>query len=136
MLEDGRAWSEEEEPASEHASLLHPAAHKRLEYGRGGRASLNFISVATIAYFSVSGGPFGLEEAISAAGPAAVISLLLLFPLTWSLPIALMTAELSSALPSRAGYIHWVARGIGPATGAINGWVSLLSSVVDSCARS
>ena len=53
-------------------------AEKQLTYGNGGRPTLSLISVATITYCSVSGGPFGLEIAVSAAGPAAVIALLVI----------------------------------------------------------
>ena len=107
-------------------------AEKQLTYGNGGRPTLSLISVATITYFSVSGGQFGLEIAVAAAGPAAVIALLVILSVVWSMPCALMTAELSSALPSRAGYMHWVTRGLGPLAGGLNGWISLLGSAVDS----
>ena len=50
-----------------------------------------------LAYFSVSGGPFGLEVAVAAGGPARVLWALLLFSLLSALPSALMVAELSSA---------------------------------------
>jgi len=132
-MDDEVAVSSDEDSAEASALLRpHAAVAKRLEYGRGGRATLNLLSVATITYFSVSGGPFGLEIAVAAGGPAAVIALLLVLCALWSLPCALMTAELSSALPSRAGYMHWVSRAIGPGAGAINGWLSLLGSAVDS----
>lgn len=124
-----------EDDAEEYEGLLRPggvAARTEKRFTYGTRPTLSLISVATIAYFSVSGGPFGLELAVSAAGPAAVVVLLLVLSIIWSMPCALMTAELSSALPSRAGYMHWVTRGLGPAAGGLNGWISLLGSAVDS----
>lgn len=104
--------SEEDERAGLLNSPAKAQATKQLQYGN--RPALGLMSITTIAYFSVSGGPFGLEMAVAAAGPAAVIAMLVLLTLIWALPCALMTAELSSALPSRAGYMHWVDRGLGP----------------------
>jgi len=137
MHHEAAVSSDDEEDGESTGLLRSPGsvsarAEKQLAYGDGGRPTLSLLSVATIAYFSVSGGPFGLELAVSAAGPAAVIALLLVLSVVWSMPCALMTAELSSALPSRAGYMHWVTRALGSAAGGLNGWISLLGSAVDS----
>ena len=85
-------------------------------------------TLVIITFFSVSGGPFGLEVAVRAGGPLNVAGALCMLMLLASLPAALMTAELSSALPGRAGYMRWVDRGLSPALGSLNGWISLLSS--------
>ena len=53
-------------------------------------------------YFMASGGPYGLEEAVSSAGYAGAILLVLITPIIWSLPTGLMVAELSSAIPADA----------------------------------
>ena len=100
--------------------------------GSGARPALSLLGVASLSYFTVSGGPFGLEVAIGAAGPAWVIGSILVLVLIWSVPCALMTAELSSALPSRGGYIHWVDRGLGERCGAITGLCSVFNTAVDS----
>ena len=70
--------------------------------------ALSLLTFSTLAYFSVCGGPFGLELAVGAAGPGRVVCALLTLAFLWALPVALMTAELSSALPSSSGYMHWV----------------------------
>ncbi len=60
-------------------------------------------------FFAVSGGPFGVEEAVAAAGPAPCLIGFALLPILWGLPQALMTAELSSMFDARnGGYIVWV----------------------------
>jgi amino acid transporter len=93
---------------------------------------LSLLTFSTLAYFSVCGGPFGLELAVGAAGPGRVIGALLTLALLWALPVALMTAELSSALPSSSGYMHWVGRAFGPRCGALNGWFAMINNCVDS----
>ena len=52
-----------------------------------------------LIYYSVSGGPLGMEGAVRAGGPALALLGFLVFPLIWSLPEAAMTAELSVAYP-------------------------------------
>ena len=96
------------------------------------RPTLSVLGVAAISYFTVSGGPFGLEVAIGTAGPHWVIVSILTLVLIWSIPCALMTAELSSALPSRGGYIHWVDRGLGERFGTITGLCAVFCQAVDS----
>jgi amino acid transporter len=96
------------------------------------RPALSVLGVAAISYFTVSGGPFGLEVAIGTAGPQWVIISILTLVLIWSVPCALMTAELSSALPSRGGYIHWVDRGLGERFGTITGLCAVFNQAVDS----
>jgi amino acid transporter len=79
----------------------------------------------------VSGGPFGLEELIAKVGFWGAIPFLLLTPLIWSLPTALMVGELSSALPARGGYYAWVRRGLGPFWGVQEAWLSFAASLFD-----
>jgi amino acid transporter len=71
------------------------------------------LALTAILYFTVSGGPFGLEPAVGAAGPAMALALLLLVPLLSGLPTALMVAELSAALPVEGGFYRWVDRAMG-----------------------
>src|SRR5499427_9645144 len=68
----------------------------------------------------VSGGPYGLE-----------LVALILTPLIWSLPTALMVGELSSALPEQGGYYAWVRRALGPFWGFQEAWLSLIASIFD-----
>ena len=52
-----------------------------------------------------TGGGRGLEIAVAAGGPALTLISILTFAVLVSLPCALMTAELSSALPGRGGVV-------------------------------
>ena len=79
----------------------------------------------------VSGGPYGLEEIVQKTGYRWTIAILLLIPLVWSLPAALMVTELSASLPEEGGYYAWVRRALGPFWGFQEAWLSLVASVFD-----
>jgi amino acid transporter len=82
-------------------------------------------------YFMVSGGPYGLEELVAQAGYSHTIAILLLTPIVWSLPTALMVGELAAAIPEEGGYYAWVRRALGPFWGFQEAWLSLVASVFD-----
>jgi amino acid transporter len=79
----------------------------------------------------VAGGPYGIEDILGGAGYARAILILLLLPLLWSLPTALMIGELAAAIPAEGGFYVWVRRGLGPFWGFQEGWLSLTASVFD-----
>ena len=60
---------------------------------------LTLVPLIFLIYFEVAGGPFGEEPAVQAAGPLLAILGFLIFPFIWSVPEALITAELSTAFP-------------------------------------
>ncbi len=82
-------------------------------------------------YFMVAGGPYGLEELLAKAGPWVAIVVILVTPLVWSLPTALMVGELGAALPEEGGYYAWVKRALGPFFGFQEAWLSLAASIFD-----
>ena len=82
-------------------------------------------------YFMVSGGPYGLEELVQKAGYDRALLLILLTPLLWSLPTAIMVGELAAALPETGGYYAWVRRALGPFWGFQEAWLSLAASFFD-----
>jgi amino acid transporter len=84
-----------------------------------------------VFFFTVSGGAYGLEDLIGFSGPGVALLLIVITPLIWSLPIALMSAELSAAMPVRGGYYAWVKTALGPFWGFQEGWWSWLTSFVD-----
>ena len=98
------------------------------------RPAIGLLGLTMLAYFCVSGGPFGLEVAVAAGGPARTLIALMGFAIFSALPSAMMTAEMSSALPGRAGFVHWVDRGLSPRLGVLNSWISLLNTAVDASA--
>ena len=97
--------------------------------------SVGVWSLAVIAFFWVSGGVYGNETLLQAAPPAHVFTGLLIVPLVYSLPIALITAELSSALPQDGGFVVWVSRACGSAIGSHNAyWVRRALAQARRCA--
>jgi len=52
--------------------------------------------------------------------------------LVWSLPEALITAELSTAMPESSGSVAWVEAAFGPFWAFQKGWLSWLSGVADN----
>ena len=95
---------------------------------------LKLWPLVAATYFMVSGGPYGLEDLLQNAGYRSAIFLLLLVPLLWSLPTALMVGELSSAIPEDGGYYIWVKRALGPFWGFQEAWLSLAASIFDMAA--
>ncbi len=95
------------------------------------RRELSLLPLAAVIFFNVSGGPYGIEDAVPAFGAGLTLMLLLLTPLVWSLPVALAMAELSSALPAEGGYVVWVRRAFGPFWAFQVAWWSWVGSFVD-----
>ena len=95
------------------------------------KKNLTFVPLVAATYFMVAGGPYGLEELLHRSGYEGALAILLLTPLLWSLPTALMVGELASALPNEGGYYVWVRRALGPFWGFQEAWLSLCASVFD-----
>jgi len=72
------------------------------------------LGLTWLIFFTTCGGAYGLEPLIGAAGPAWAIALILITPLVWSLPTALMAAELTSLMPEEGGYYVWIRETFGP----------------------
>ncbi|CAK9084184.1 unnamed protein product [Durusdinium trenchii] len=96
------------------------------------RPRLSLLGLSAIIYYSVSGGPYGAEDAVSSAGPLLSLAGFLVMPLVWSLPEALITAELATTFPSNAGFVEWVTAAFGPFWGFQEGFLSWISSVADA----
>jgi amino acid transporter len=96
-----------------------------------GNRKMRFLPLVAATFFMVSGGPYAIEDILGGAGFARAIIILLLLPIVWSLPTALMIGELASALPAEGGFYIWVRRAMGPFWGYQEGWLSLSASVFD-----
>jgi amino acid transporter len=92
---------------------------------------MRFLPLVAATYFMVSGGPYGIEDMLGGAGFLKAIAILLLLPILWCLPTALMIGELASAIPAEGGFYIWVRRAMGPFWGYQEGWLSLSASVFD-----
>lgn len=92
---------------------------------------LNLFALVSIIFFTVSGGAFGLEPLVGSVGAGWAIVLVIVTPLLWSLPTALMVAELSSAMPEEGGYYVWVREALGDFWGVQEGWWTICYTAVD-----
>jgi amino acid transporter len=88
--------------------------------------------LVAVTFFCVAGGAFGLEDAVGASSPFVVLLGILVLPWIWSFPTALMTAELSAAMPEDGGYVIWVEKAFGRFWGFQEGWLSWLCSFADN----
>src|ERR1035438_3063832 len=95
------------------------------------RRKMRFLPLIAATYFMVSGGPYGIEDILGGAGFARAIVILLVLPVLWCLPTALMIGELAAAIPADGGFYIWVRRALGPFWGYQEGWLSLSASVFD-----
>lgn len=95
------------------------------------RRALRLLPLAMTIFCCASGGPFGLEPVMQ-AGPGLALVLILVMPLIWAVPAALMTAELASALPEEGGYYVWVRRAFGAFGGFLCGWWTWIYTCVDA----
>jgi len=86
------------------------------------------IRKATLLYFVfvmysyTTGGPFGLEEQVSNSGPGMTLLFHLLIPFFWCIPISLVAAELTTAMPVQGGFYRWVRAAFGAFWGFLAGW--------------
>jgi amino acid transporter len=95
------------------------------ENGGGSRGNednrkMGTLHLTLVAYFLICGGPFSIEEAVGAAGPLPSIIGLLVLPWLWSVPQAIMAAELSLMTSQNGGNILWVQQAFGDFLGWVN----------------
>jgi amino acid transporter len=102
-----------------------------LSIGRPAPRKMRLLPLIAATYFMVSGGPYGIEDILGGAGFGVAILILLVLPLIWSLPTALMIGELASAIPAEGGFYIWVRRAMGPFWGYQESWLSLTASIFD-----
>jgi len=94
-------------------------------------AALRLGPLVAVMFFTVSGGPFGLEGLVGSVGPGVALLLLVATPLIYSIPETLLIGELASILPVEGGYYQWVKRAFGRFWGFWNGWLSWTYSLLD-----
>jgi amino acid transporter len=101
--------------------------------GRAIRRATTF-QLVFLTYSVVCSGAYGLEEMVSAAGPGLALTLLLLLPLLWGIPISLACAELSALYPVEGGYYRWVRAAFGDFVGYQAGWLVWLANLMTNAA--
>src|SRR5260221_6023920 len=86
------------------------------------------LSFVFVMYSYTTGGPFGLEEQVSSSGPGMTLLYHLLIPLFWCIPISLVAAELTTAMPVQGGFYPSVRQPFRDFWGFLAGWWNCTAS--------
>jgi amino acid transporter len=108
-----------------------PNEHLTIEEKLPSSKKLSFLALVSLIFFTVSGGAFGIEPLVAKLGAFWAVTLIIITPLLWSLPIALIVSELASAMPHEGGYYLWVRRALGDFWGFQEGWWTICYTAVD-----
>ena len=79
------------------------------------------LPLTVLIFYTVSGGPFGIEPVVRSSGPLYSLLGFLIFPFVFALPEALITAELGSAFRHAGGGVIWVEEAFGETAGRLCG---------------
>jgi amino acid transporter len=85
-----------------------------------GRASLFYLVFVMYSY--TTGGSFGLEDQVVNSGPGMTLLYHLIVPFFWCIPISLVAAELTGAMPVQGGFYRWTRAAFGDWWGFLAGW--------------
>src|SRR5437016_2745715 len=83
---------------------------------------VSLLPFVFVMYAYATGGPFGLEDMVTTSGPGLTLLYELFIPLFWCVPVSLVTAELTTAIPVEGGFYRWVRAGFGDFWGFLAGW--------------
>ena len=84
------------------------------------KASLFYLVFVMFSY--TTGGPFGLEDMVTTSGPGITLLYLLVLPFFWCIPVSLVSAELTTAMPVEGGFYRWTRAAFGDFWGFLSGW--------------
>jgi amino acid transporter len=84
------------------------------------KASLFYLVFVMFSY--TTGGPFGLEDMVTTSGPGMTLIYLLALPFFWCIPVSLVSAELTTAMPVEGGFYRWTRVAFGDFWGFLAGW--------------
>ena len=93
-----------------------------------GPSTRSTVRKATLFYFVfvmfsyTTGGPFGLEAMVTTSGPGMSLIFCLVIPFFLSIPVSLVTAELTTAMPVEGGFYRWTRAAFGDFWGFLAGW--------------
>jgi amino acid transporter len=95
------------------------------------RGFLRPLQLTAVVFFTVSGGPYGLEPVLQYVGGGVALMLIIVTPILWSIPAIFMVLELNGMMPINGGYYQWVKKGLGLKWGFFEGWWSWLFTFTD-----
>ena len=83
---------------------------------------VGLFSFVFVMYSYNTAGPFGLEDQVRTSGPGMALIYQLLIPFFWCIPISLVAAELTTAMPVQGGFYRWTREAFGDFWGFLAGW--------------
>ena len=83
---------------------------------------VGLFSFVFVMYSYNTAGPFGLEDQVSTSGPGMALIYQLVIPFFWCIPISLVAAELTTAMPVEGGFYRWTRAAFGDFWGFLAGW--------------
>jgi amino acid transporter len=88
------------------------------------------LPLVFVMYAYTTAGPFGLEDQVTTSGPGLTLFYHLFIPFFWCIPVSLVAAELTTAIPVEGGFYRWVRAGFGDFWGFLAGWWNWCASFV------
>ena len=83
---------------------------------------VGLFSFVFVMYSYTTAGPFGLEDMVRTSGPGMTLIYQLVIPFFWCIPISLVAAELTTAMPVEGGFYRWTRAAFGDFWGFLAGW--------------
>jgi len=74
---------------------------------------VGLFSFVFVMYSYNTAGPFGLEDQVRTSGPGMSLLYQLIIPFFWCIPISLVAAELTTAMPVEGGFYRWTRAAFG-----------------------
>ena len=90
------------------------------------------FKLAALIFFTVSGGPFGIEQNVATFGPLPSILGMVVYPMLVSYPTAMVVSEQTSKNAKDGGFVHWTSTAFGRRAGFVNAVLSFLSGCADT----
>src|SRR2546421_7913321 len=74
---------------------------------------ISLIPFVAVLYAYCAGGPFDYEAMVSTSGPGMALLFILIVPWLFSVPMALASAEMATAMPVEGGFYRWTRAAFG-----------------------
>ena len=91
---------------------------------------LGTVGLCCVIFFEVGGG-IGMDEAIRHGGIFWTLLGIVVFPIIFAVPLALVTAELATSFPENGGQVAWARHAFGHRMGFMQGAASLIANIAD-----
>ncbi len=104
------------------AEVLATATQRQGSPARHALKKVSLFPFIFVMYSYNTAGPFGLEDQVRMSGPGMALIYQLVIPFFWCIPISLVAAELTSAMPVQGGFYRWSRAAFGDFWGFLAGW--------------